>query len=91
MPSRFVKMSITMVKIRLFRTGARNQPSFRIVAADARVKRNGKVLEILGFYDPKTDPATVKIKMDRLKHWLSQGAQPTEAVRKLLAKHGKIT
>lgn len=78
-----------MVKIRLFRTGARNQPSFRIVAADAREKRNGKILEVLGFYDPKTKPATVKIKMDRVKHWLSQGAQPTEAVRGLLKKYGK--
>lgn len=78
-----------MVKVRLFRTGARNQPSFRIVAADARVKRDGKILEVLGFYDPKTKPVTVKIKMDRLKHWLNQGAQPTEAVKKILSKHGK--
>lgn len=78
-----------MVKIRLFRTGAKNRPSFRIVAADARVKRDGKVLEILGFYNPKTDPVTVKIKRDRLKYWLGQGAQPTEAVRKLLEQHGK--
>lgn len=80
-----------MVKIRLFRTGARNQPSFRIVAADARVKRDGKILEVLGFYDPKTKPAAVKIKMDRIKYWLSQGAQPTEAVKNLLKSHGKIT
>lgn len=78
-----------MVKIRLFRTGAKNRPSFRIVAADARSKRDGKVLEVLGFYDPKIDPPTVKIKADRVKHWLSQGAQPTKAVRKLLEQHGK--
>jgi len=73
-----------MVKIRLFRTGARNQPSFRIVAADARSKRDGKILEVLGFYDPKTEPVTVKIKKDRLKYWLAQGAQPTKAVKNLL-------
>lgn len=79
-----------MVKIRLFRTGARNQPSFRIVATDVRKKRNGRILEILGFYDPKTKPATVKIKADRIKYWLSQGAQPTETVRKLINQHGKI-
>lgn len=78
-----------MVKIRLFRTGARNQPSFRIVAADARVKRDGKILEVLGFYDPKTKPETVKIKMDRLKHWLDRGAQPTKTVKNLIKKHGK--
>lgn len=80
-----------MVKIRLFRTGAKNRPSYRIVAADARVKRNGKILEILGFYDPKTDPVTIKIKMDRIKHWLGQGAQPTKAVKNLLEKHGKAS
>lgn len=80
-----------MVKIRLSRTGARNQPSFRIVAADARTKRNGKILEVLGFYDPKTKPVTVKIKRDRVKHWLSQGAQPTRAVKNLLKRHGKTT
>lgn len=80
-----------MVKIRLFRTGARNQPSFRIVATDARVKRDGKILEVLGFYDPKTKPATVKIKMDRVKYWLSLGAQPTEVVKKIIKSYGKTT
>lgn len=80
-----------MVKIRLFKTGARNLPSFRIVAADARVKRDGKILEVLGFYDPKTKPATLKIKMDRINYWLGRGAQPTRAVENILAKHGKTT
>jgi len=78
-----------MVKIRLFRTGAKNQPSFRIVAAESRTKRNGKILEILGFYDPKTKPATIKIKLDRVEYWLSQGAQPTATVKKLLENHGR--
>lgn len=80
-----------MVKIRLFRTGAKNQPSYRIVAADSRAKRDGKVLEVLGFYNPKTKPATIKLEMKRLKHWLDRGAQLTEAVRKLTAVHGKTT
>ncbi len=79
-----------MVKIRLFRTGARNQPAFRIVATEARHKRNGRVLEILGYYDPKMKPATVKVKADRVKYWLDQGAQPTIIIQKLLKKHGKI-
>lgn len=78
-----------MVKIRLFRTGARNQPSFRIVAADARSKRDGKILEVLGFYNPKTNPVTVKMKMDRVGYWLNQGAQLTKAVKNLLETHGK--
>jgi small subunit ribosomal protein S16 len=78
-----------MVKIRLFRTGARNRPSYRIVATDSKNKRDGKVLEVLGFFDPKTKPATVNIKMDRVKYWLSQGAQATQAVRKLIGQHGK--
>lgn len=78
-----------MVKIRLFRTGAKNQPSYRVVAAETRGKRDGKVLEILGFYDPKTKPATVKVKRDRIKHWLSQGAQLSDGVRKILKEDGK--
>ncbi|MFC1727220.1 30S ribosomal protein S16 [Patescibacteria group bacterium] len=73
-----------MVKIRLFRTGARNQPSYRVVAIDSRNKRDGKVLEILGFYNPRSKPETVEIKMDRVKHWLDHGAQPTKIVKKLI-------
>lgn len=80
-----------MVKIRLSRTGARNQPSYRIVVADSQKKRDGKNLEILGFYDPKSKPETIKINLDRYSHWLNLGAQPSEAVRKLLKKHGKTS
>lgn len=80
-----------MVKIRLFRTGAKNNPSYRIVAADARVKRDGKILEVLGFFDPKTDPVTIKFKMDRVNQWLNQGAQPTKTVQKLIESYGKTT
>ena len=73
-----------MVKIRLFRTGKKHQPSYRIVATDSRRKRDGKTLEIIGFYDPKTTPVTVRIKRDRLDYWLNHGAQLTNTVRKLV-------
>lgn len=72
------------VRIRLARTGKKNQPSYRIVAADSRTKRDGKVLENLGFYDPKTEPPTVRIKRDRFDYWLSVGAQPSDPVRALI-------
>ena len=72
------------VKIRLTRTGAKNQPSFRIVVADAKVKRDGKHLEIIGYLDPKTDPQKLVVDKERYHYWLKLGAQPTEAVRKLV-------
>lgn len=75
-----------MVKIRLSRTGKRNAPSYRIVVMDSRAKRDGRVIEKLGFYDPKTKPTTVKLDRKRLDYWLSQGAQMTEAVKKLVKK-----
>lgn len=73
-----------MVKIRLSRTGKRNAPSYRIVVADSRAKRDGRVIEKLGFYDPKTKPARVKLNQKRLDYWLSQGAQLTEGVKKII-------
>jgi small subunit ribosomal protein S16 len=73
-----------MVKIRLFQTGAKHKRTYRIVAIDSHQKRNGKVLEVLGFYDPKTDPATIKINHQKLEKWLKVGAQPTEVVRNLI-------
>lgn len=73
-----------MVKIRLLRTGKRNAPSYRIVVADSRAKRDGKVIERLGFCDPKTKPVTVKLNQKRLDYWLSQGAQLTEGVKKII-------
>jgi len=75
-----------MVKIRLTRTGKKNSPSYRIVVADEQTKRDGKVIEKLGFYDPKTKPATVKIDRQRLDYWLSKGAQMTTAVKNLVEK-----
>lgn len=77
-----------MLKIRLNRTGARKKPSYRIVVAEATAPRDGKYIEIIGTYDPLTEPATIVLKEDRAKHWLSVGAQPTERVVKLMAREG---
>lgn len=79
-----------MLKIRLRRTGARKKPSYRIVVAEATAPRDGRYVEIIGTYDPLTDPATVRIDGDRAKHWLSVGAQPTERVVKLMAREGLV-
>lgn len=75
-----------MVKIRLRRVGAKKQPSYRVIVADSRVKRDGRFLEIIGHYNPRTDPPTVVIKEDRALYWLSVGAQPTEAVAGFFVK-----
>ena len=77
-----------MLKIRLRRTGARKRPSYRIVVAESTAPRDGKYVEIIGTYDPLTDPATIKLDGDRAKHWLSVGAQPTEQVLALLKLSG---
>lgn len=72
------------VAIRLSRKGAKNKPSYRIVVTPARSKRDGKFIEILGYYDPLLNPPKVKVKHERLDYWLSCGAQPSEAVKKIL-------
>ena len=77
-----------MVKLRLRRMGAKKRPSYRIVAADSRSPRDGAFIETVGFYDPITDPATIKVDIERARHWLSVGAQPTETVNSLLKKAG---
>ncbi len=77
-----------MVKLRLRRMGAKKRPSYRIVAADSRSPRDGAFIESVGFYDPITDPATIKVDLERARHWLSVGAQPTETVNSLLKKAG---
>lgn len=79
-----------MVKIRLTRVGAKNKPAYRIIAIDSKKPRDGKHLEILGFYDPKTQPETIKVNEERIKYWLSVGAQPSEAVEKILRKVGVL-
>jgi small subunit ribosomal protein S16 len=79
-----------VLKIRLRRTGARKKPNYRIVVAESTAPRDGRYVEIIGTYDPLTDPATVSIDGDRAKHWLSVGAQPTERVVKLMAREGLV-
>jgi small subunit ribosomal protein S16 len=79
-----------MVKIRLRRTGAKKQPHYRVVVTDSRAPRDGKVIETIGHYNPRTDPATVEIDVERALHWLSVGAQPTAAVERMLDKLGVL-
>ena len=76
------------VRIRLTRVGATKRPSYRVVAIDSRRSRDGRALEILGFYDPLTDPATVQIDADRLKSWMDNGATPSDTVVKLMRQAG---
>ncbi len=77
-----------MVRIRLSRVGATHQPSYRVVVADQRMPRDGRFLEIIGNYNPRTDPPTVVIDAERASFWLGQGAQPSESVARLLNKVG---
>ena len=77
-----------MVKIRLTRKGAKKKPFYRVIAADSRARRDGPFLEILGTYNPLKDPSEIKINTERAKYWLDHGAQPTQAVRKLLKLAG---
>lgn len=79
-----------MVKIRLRRTGAKKKPSYRVVVADSRSPRDGRFVEIVGHYNPRTEPITVHLHEDRVLHWLSVGAQPTDSVRKLLENLGTL-
>jgi small subunit ribosomal protein S16 len=79
------------VKIRLRRMGATKRPSYRLVVADSRAPRDGRFIEIVGHYNPLTEPAEVVVKADRVRHWLSVGAQPTETVARLLQKTGALT
>lgn len=76
------------VKIRLRRMGKKRQPVYKVVAADARSPRDGRIIEALGLYNPKTNPATVELNNDRALYWLSVGAQPTTTVRNILSKEG---
>ena len=75
-----------MVKIRLRRVGAKKAPFYRVVGADSHFARDGRFIEEIGTYDPLTEPATIKIDMERAKYWISNGAQPTDTVRGLLKK-----
>jgi small subunit ribosomal protein S16 len=79
-----------MVRIRLSRTGAKKQPSYRIVVADSEFKRDGRYVERIGHYNPRTEPLEYRLDEDRALHWLSVGAQPSDAVRRLLDKQGTL-
>ena len=77
-----------MVKIRLRRTGAKKKPSYRVVVADSRAPRDGAFINIIGHYDPLTDPETIVIDEEKALAWLKQGAQPTATAARLLSKVG---
>ena len=79
-----------MVRIRLRRVGAKKQPSYRVVAADKESPRDGRFLEVLGHYNPRTEPATIHFEEDRIFHWLSVGAQPSDPVVKLFKQMGTL-
>ncbi|MBT5774605.1 MAG: 30S ribosomal protein S16 [Dehalococcoidia bacterium] len=77
-----------MLRIRLRRTGKKKQPQYRVVVADQRAPRDGDFVEVLGHYNPRTEPSTLVLKEERVKHWLSVGAQPSETVHRMLHKAG---
>ena len=78
------------VKLRLLRMGAKKAPFYRIVAADSRAPRDGRFIELLGTYDPRTNPAKVTIKEEEVLKWLNNEAQPSDTVKNLLSKEGII-
>lgn len=79
-----------MIKIRLRRMGAKKRPSYRIVVAESSSPRDGKFIEIIGTYDPLTEPSTVRLNEERARHWLSVGAQPSETVRDILRRQNLV-
>ena len=79
-----------MLRIRLSRTGSKKQASYRVVVADVEFKRDGRVVERIGYYNPRTEPLEYRIKEDRALYWLSVGAQPSDSVRRLLTKQGTM-
>ena len=76
------------VKIRLRRTGATKAPSYRVGVADSRYPRDGRFIEEIGYYNPLTEPSTIKIDLEKAKNWIANGAQPTDTVKVLLKKAG---
>jgi small subunit ribosomal protein S16 len=77
-----------MVRIRLRRQGAKRQPTYRVVVADQRAPRDGRIVENIGFFNPRTEPETVQIDVDRARYWLGVGALPSAAVQRLLKQSG---
>ncbi|MBQ5631399.1 MAG: 30S ribosomal protein S16 [Ruminococcus sp.] len=78
------------VKIRLRRMGSKKAPFYRIVVADGRFPRDGRFIEEIGFYDPTTEPATIKYDAEKAKQWIANGAQPTDTVRAIFKKDGVL-
>ncbi len=78
------------VKLRLTRIGAKKNPYYRVVVADSRYPRDGRFIEVIGTYNPMTEPAEVKIDAEKAKKWIANGAQPTDTVKALLKKTGAI-
>ena len=78
------------VKMRLRRMGAKKAPTYRVIVADSRSPRDGRFIEEIGYYNPLTEPAEIKIDAEKAKKWLSNGAQPTETVKSLLKKSGIV-
>ena len=78
------------VKIRLRRMGAKKAPFYRIIVADSRSPRDGKFIEEVGYYNPMTNPAEIKVDAEKVQKWLDSGAQPTETVKSILTKSGII-
>jgi small subunit ribosomal protein S16 len=76
-----------MLSIRMRRTGSKKRPYYRVVVTEARSPREGGFLEILGFYNPRTTPATVEVDRARVEFWIGQGARPSDSVRTLIARH----
>jgi small subunit ribosomal protein S16 len=76
------------VAMRLTRVGGKKDPQWRVVVADSRSPRDGRFIEVVGRYNPQTEPSTISLKEDRIRHWLSVGAQPSEPVQKLLKTQG---
>ena len=76
-----------MLSIRMRRTGSKKRPFFRVVVSEARSKKEGQFIEVLGFYNPRTKPAVVEINKDRVAHWIAKGARPSDSVRTLMARH----
>ena len=76
-----------MVAIRLRRAGSKKRPFFRVVVTDSRSARDSSFVEILGFYNPRTKPAVVNVNTERVNYWISKGAQPSDSVRTLIARH----
>ncbi len=76
------------VKLRLKRMGKKRQPIYKVVAADVRSPRDGKFIEAIGLYNPKTNPATIEINEERALYWLGVGAQPTDTVKNILSREG---